>query len=288
MSLSQATYRLFLPCDSRKSCFTARFTLSLQCHLFGFHPVPSLLSATKAKLCEHLQLLLSLCLTLPPTSAVPQGPPAPSLFSQLLVSPLPCGQGSGSLLFLELQLHEGARGQGLPAPKPQRLHSCSPGRTGTGSAGFQPRDSREEAPEIPGLKGGCRAEHRDRAEGILCYSPAPGNDPSYVSAIKKDKLNKTRGSEEWERQGWKSQIPTAFTTSSLFPRPRRKQGRHGSGIRAGVAEGSKFPGQSTEQGKQKTQENPGNLLSALAHFLGMFYLFVCFPETSVLRIQDFP
>lgn len=73
MSLSQATYRLFLPCDSRKSCFTARFTLSSQCHLFGFHPAPSLLSATNAKLCEHLQL--PLCL--PPTSAVPQGPQHP-------------------------------------------------------------------------------------------------------------------------------------------------------------------------------------------------------------------
>lgn len=53
---------------------------------------------------------------------------------------------------------------------------------------------------------------------------APGNDPS-VSAIQKDKLNKTRGSEEWERQGWKSQTLTAFSTSTPFPHPRGNEGR---------------------------------------------------------------
>lgn len=36
--LSQTTHRLFSPCDTRKSCFTARFPLSSHCHLFGFQP----------------------------------------------------------------------------------------------------------------------------------------------------------------------------------------------------------------------------------------------------------
>lgn len=68
-----------------------------------------------------------------------------------------------------------------------------------------------------------------------------------------------------------------------------KQGRQGprGGSLAGVR-GADLQGYQRGQGKQETHENLGNLLSALAHFLGMFSLFVCFPETSVLRIQDFP
>lgn len=157
-----------------------KFTLS-----FIWAPPPTFsLSATNAKLCGHLQLPPSLCLTLPPTSVVPQGPPAPSLLSQALGVTSALWPGLWFVHFLELQLHRAVRGQGLPAPKAQRLHSCSPGRTSTGSAGFQPQDSREEAAEAPGLEAGCSAQ------GILCYSPAPGKAISYVSAIKTDKVTK--------------------------------------------------------------------------------------------------
>lgn len=40
LSLSQATYSLLSPCDSRKSCFTARFALSSRYHLFAPPPPP--------------------------------------------------------------------------------------------------------------------------------------------------------------------------------------------------------------------------------------------------------
>lgn len=42
LSLSQATYSLLSPCDSRKSCFTARFALSSRYHLFA--PPPPIFS----------------------------------------------------------------------------------------------------------------------------------------------------------------------------------------------------------------------------------------------------
>lgn len=124
----------------------------------------------------------------------------------------------------------------------------------------------------------------------MCYSPTTVNDPSDVSAIKSTRLRKAKGGEEWERKGWRSQIHTVFPRSTLFWCPAcsgESKEEKVPGVRARVQE-TNFPGQQTGQGKRKTHENLGNLLSALAHFLGMFYLFVCFPETSLLRIQDFP
>lgn len=107
--------------------------------LTWFPPPPFfLLSKINAKLCQHLQLPMSLCLTLPPTAPLPPAPSAHSCSDRFLVlPPCPCGQVSGSLYFLEPQLHKEARGQRLPAPKPQaaQLHSSNQ-QTAQGQAAF--------------------------------------------------------------------------------------------------------------------------------------------------------
>lgn len=111
------------------------------------------------------------------------------------------------------------------------------------------------------LGSGVAAEPSTGTELRGSSATAPGNDPSYVSAIKKDKLNKTRGSEEWERQGWKSQTPTALSTSTLFS---HHKGRQGS--RAKSQGGRRLNSQVSQLEKEskKTQGNPGSFLSALA------------------------
>lgn len=74
LPLCQAAHSPLSPCCSRKPCFTARFALCSHCHLFGSPPHFFLLSEINAKLCQHLQLPISLCLTLPPTAPLPPPP----------------------------------------------------------------------------------------------------------------------------------------------------------------------------------------------------------------------
>lgn len=134
--------------------------------------------------------------------------------------------------------------------------------------GSSPQTGRRQ--QIPGSR--VAAELSTGTELRGSSATAPGNDPTSVSAINKDKLNKTRRSEECERQGWKSQTPTAFSTSTFFPYPRGKQGRKGSRGKSQSGRRLNFQVSQLEKESKKTQGNPGNFLSALVHFLGIFQL----------------
>lgn len=150
-----------------------KFTLSF---IWASHPPAHIfsLSAANAKLCEHLQLPLSLCLTLPPTSAVAQGPPAPPLFSQALGVTSALWPGLWFTVFLGTAAAHSSARPGTASTQTTEAAQLQPRQNQHSSAGFQPQDSREEAAEIPGLTGVCRDVHRDRPEGILCYSLHPG------------------------------------------------------------------------------------------------------------------
>lgn len=294
LSLSQATHSLLSPCNSRKSCFTARFTLSSHCHLFV--PPPHLLCWAKQtqNFTNTSSFPWASALPFRPQLLFPNAPPAHThvLTGSWYYLPLPVARSLVHCISWNCSCTKKAWGQCLPAPKPQapQLHSSNQ-QTAQGQAAFSTKAVRRKQQRFLPLSGGYRAMWKSRVKAIMCYSPTTVNDPSNVSASKSTRLRKTRGGEEWERQGWRSQIHPAFPGSTLFSCPACSgESREDKvpGVRARAARGSNLPGYQTGQGKQKTRENLGNLLSGLAHFLGMFYLFVCFPETSVLRIQDFP
>lgn len=91
---------------------------------------------------------------LPHPSTHSSTPPAPSAHSCsdrfLVLPPRPCGQVSGSLHFLEPQLHKEAWGQRLPAPKPQapQLHSYNQ-QTAQGQAAFRTETDRRIQQILP-------------------------------------------------------------------------------------------------------------------------------------------
>lgn len=120
LSFSQAAHSLLSPCDSRKSCFIARFALSSCCHLFGFPP-PIFSVERNTELCKHLQLPMSLCLILPPTTAGPQPPPQHTLmlWQVLGITPLPVARSVVHCISWNHSCTKKAQGQCLPAPKPQ-------------------------------------------------------------------------------------------------------------------------------------------------------------------------
>lgn len=193
LSLSQATHSLLSPCDSRKSCFTAKFALNSCCHLFGlFSPSFSMLSKINAKLCRHLQLPMSLHLTLPPTTPVLQLPPSPSHCTHScsdrfwVLPPPPCGQVPSSLYFLELQLHkESAR---TVFASTQTTSSTAAQLQPAGSGSFQHLNTREETVEILTAQRWLQSCVQVQRQGN-CMLQSNNSD---VSALNSTRLKKTR------------------------------------------------------------------------------------------------
>lgn len=151
LPLCQAAHSPLSPCCSRKPCFTARFALCSHCHLFGSPPPFFSVERNKRK---ALPTPSASHKPLPHPSTHSSTPPAPSAHSCsdrfLVLPPRPCGQVSGSLYFLEPQLHKEAWGQRLPAPKPQapQLHSYNQ-QTAQGQAAFRTETDRRIQQILP-------------------------------------------------------------------------------------------------------------------------------------------
>lgn len=203
-----------------------KFTLS-----FIWVPPPTFsLSATNAKLCEHLQLPLSLCLTLPPTSIVPQFPPEPSLFSQAI--------GATSVLWPGLWF---TALLGTAAAQSSERSGAASTQT-TEAAQLQHRQNQHRLSWVP-------APRQQRFLGPrLAAEPSTGTElrgssaraqhlaithHMFLPSKRTNQINKTRGSEERERQGWKSQTASYKHLSFM---PQGKQGRQGS---RGKSQGSR-------------------------------------------------
>lgn len=150
LSLSQATYSLLSPCDSRKSCFTARFALSSHYHLFA---PPHLLCWVKQtqNFVNTSSFPWASASPFHPQLLFPNLPPSTHSCSDrfLVLPPPPCSQVSSSLYFLELQLHKesvrtvSASTQTTSSTAAQ-LQPADSARSGS----FQHQDSREETAEI--------------------------------------------------------------------------------------------------------------------------------------------